>query len=208
MKACSRAKKIFKSFPLDVQKYFLKLDKKLQNQGITFFLGSGRNIYSGGRCAGYFCPTNKILAVAIGGSLESSLSTLFHEYSHYQQHKNKSSVWHNYRIYNGHQRFFNYLSGKRIYNRKQAVMGAIKIEVDCERRAIKLAKSWQKYINLENYCSAANSCILSYHHMLKTGKWYKKSPCDKKIVRYSPNRLLRSYSRVPKRLEAAFDKHL
>lgn len=144
----------------------------------------------------------------MGRDLESVLSTLIHEYSHYQQKNDKNSIWHNYRIYNGHSRFFYYLDGKKIYKPQKAALAAIRLEADCERRAIKLAKKWQKYINLENYAAKANSYILSYHHMLKTGKWLKKSPYDKRIVVHSPSKLLRSYAKIPWRLEMAFDRYL
>jgi hypothetical protein len=208
MKASSRAKKILKSFPRDVQEYFAEIDETLQKQGYTLFLGGGKYLNNNGRCGGYFDDINKVLAVSMNRSLESVLSTLIHEYSHYQQKNDKNSIWHNYRIYNGHSRFFYYLDGKRIYKHKDALMGAIRLEADCERRAIKLAKKWQKYINLESYQSKANAYILSYHHMLKTGKWLKKSPYDRKIIAHSPNRLLRSYAKVPCELEKAFDRYL
>lgn len=208
MKASSLAKKILKTFPEDVQEYFFKIDEKLKKRGVTLFFGSGKSLYKGGKCSGYFCPTSKTLAVAIGRGLEDFLSDFFHEYSHYLQYANKNSIWHNYRIYNGHSRFFGYLDGKKIYKPQKAALAAIRLEADCERRAIKLAKKWQKYINLEAYQAKANAYILSYHHMLKTGKWLKKSPYDRKIIAHSPTKLMRDYRKVPWRLEAAFDRWL
>ena len=208
MKASSRARKILKFFPQDVQEYFAEIDKTLQKQGYTLFLGGGKYLNNGGRCGGYFDDVNKVLAVSMGRDLESVLSTLIHEFSHYQQKIDKSSIWHNYRIYNGHSRFFYYLGGKRIYKHKDAALSAVKLEADCERRAVKLAKRWPKYINMERYCSKANSYILSYHYMLKTGKWLTKSPYDRKIIAHSPDKLLRSYARVPERLSMAFDRWL
>lgn len=209
MKLCSKARKRFKRLPKDVQTFFREIDETLQKDKITLKLGGGFSLYSGGKCGGYFDSVNKVLAVAIGSSnLERILCLLVHEFSHYLQSKDKSSVWHNYKIHNGHSRFFSYLNGQRIYKHRQALSGALEIEADCERRAIKLARRWKKYINLHKYAKQANAYILSYHWMAEKGEWVKKSVYQRKILNRVPSKLLRRYDRVPKLLKEAFDRWL
>lgn len=208
MKFDTKSRKIFNKLPSDIKEFILSMEKRCKKDRVIIKFGGGRCLNNGGRCGGYFDSQKRIIAVAMGRNIEDFLSDLIHEYSHWLQSKDRNSVWYNYKIYNGHTRFFNYLGGQRIYKHKDAVMGAIRLEADCERRAIKLAKKWQKYINLNRYQAYANSYILSYHHMLKTGKWLKKSPYHRKIIAHSPTKLLRSHSKVPKKLEEAFVKYL
>ncbi len=208
MKASSRARKILKSFPQDVQKYFLKIDKKLQKQGYTFFLGGGKSLYNSGKCSGYFCPTSRVLAVSIGGLLEDSISTLTHEYCHYLQYKNKSSIWHSCKIYSGHQRFLNYLSGSKIYKARECTIAALLLELDCEKRAIRALKRWPKYIDINLAKKSATAYILSHWWMLENRKWPTTSIYSKKILCHCPNKFLKSYLNVPEKIAIAFKRHL
>lgn len=206
----SRARKIFQKFPRDVKEYFQEIDKKCQKYSITFKIGGGKSVNSGcGRSGGYFDDASKVLAVAIGCSLESALSILIHEQSHLCQWKNPKSVWKNRKIYNGYTRFFRYLAGQKIYKKETAVQSAIELEKECEKLAIReIKKRWLKYINLENYKKGSNAYLFSYLHMGETGKWPVNTPCDRKILAHCPTELLRSYKRIPVRLKMAFDKYL
>lgn len=210
MVADSKARKILKSFPKDVVEYFVEIDRKCQKYGIKFKLGSGKSLNAGmGRCGGYFDDGQKVLAVAIGSGLYSALSICVHEASHMKQWKSPKSIWKNRKVYNGYNRFYCYLDGKKIYKLKTAVDAAISLELEAERMAVReIKKRWTKYIDLSKYCRQSSSYLFSYRHMAKTGKWPVVSPSDRRITAHCPDRLLRSYKRVPWRLQAAFDRYL
>ena len=210
MKLDSRARKIFKKFPRDVKEYFEKLDQKCQKFKISLILSGGEEVNFGhGRCGGYFDDSNKIMKIAIGGSVQSSLSVSLHEEGHLDQWINKTPAWSNFKIYNGYTRFFKYLNGERIYKVNQAVQAAIAIEKECEKIAIKkIKKKWLKYIDLNCYVTNASAYLFSYLYMAKKRKWPKNTPCTAKIRAHCPNKILRSYKTIPERLEAAFDRYL
>ena len=208
MKASSAARKILSKFPQDVVDYFLKLDKRCEKNRITLLLGSGKALNARGRCGGYFSEQERVLAVAIGGKIGDIISCVLHEECHMSQFLNKKSIWYKKGILTGHCRFFRYLDGDKIYKIKEAAFAAMELEADCERRAIKLAKKWPKYINMDRYIAKANSYILSYHWMLENRRWMKKSPYNRRIIIHSPIKLLRCYEKVPSKLSLAFNKYL
>lgn len=209
MVADSKARKILKSFPKDVAKYFVKIDNKCKKAKITLRLTSGKAIYSNGRCGGYFDEQARVLAVAIGGKLEDVIPTLEHEAVHcFKQYLNKKSIWYKKGIITGHARFFNYLSGSRIYRAKECAAATIKLELDCERRTLRALKKWEKYVNLSLCRRRANAYVMCHYKMLETGKWPKKSPYNRKILAHCSDTLVRSNSKLPWRLKLAFDRYL
>lgn len=208
METCSKAKKILATFPPDIRGYFEKLDRRCQKHGITLLLGSGKALYSDGRCGGYFCNHIKVLAVAIGGEIGDVLNCAIHEEMHLSQALNPRSIWHKKGILTGHSRFFKHLSGERIYKPRQAVLAAISLEADCERRTLRALKKWQKYVNLKLAARKATAYVMAHWWMLETGKWPKKSPYNKKILAHCPDTLVRSNSKPSWRLKMAFDRYL
>lgn len=206
----SKARKILKSFPEDVQKYFRAIDKKCQKHGIKFRIGGGKTVNFGhGRCGGYFHEENKELVVSIGKSLQGALSLMIHETCHLEQALKKTKAWSNRSTMNGHTRFFNYLAGQKIYKLDHAINSVISIELECERMAVKeIKRKWTHIINLDSYVKQSNIYLFSHYFMAKTRKWPKKSMFDKKIMAHSPDKLLRSYKHCPWRLMLAFERYL
>lgn len=211
MTLCSKAQKRFKRLPKRVRDYFFQLDKRCQSYRIKLVLGSGESVnFGGGRCGGYFDDANRVLKVAIGGSVESLLSVAIHESAHMtKQWQNPRSIWQDYKIYNGYNRFFRYISGERIYNKTQAIHSAISLEKECEQFAIKeIKRKWLDYINLEKYIANSNAYLFSYLHMAEKRKWPAKTPCEGKFRAHCPTKLLKSYKKIPERLKLAFDRWL
>lgn len=211
MKLDSRARKILRKFPRDVQEFFKKLDKRCQKHQILFKISGGRALNAGGRCGGYFDSENRTLAVAIGGknSLGNIISLVEHEASHcFGQFLNPRSIWHKKGIISKHSRFAYYLAGERIYQPKECAMASILLELDCERKTLRKLKKWQKYVNLKTATLRANSYLLSHWHMLETRKWPVNTPYDRKILKHCPESLIKNPQDVPEGLRMAFRKYL
>lgn len=210
MKLDSRARKILKKFPRDVQEYFYKLDKKCQKHGITLVLRGGKALNLNGRCGGYFDSANKVLAVAIGvKNIGKILALAEHEATHcFSQFLNPRSIWHKKGIMTKHARFSYYLSGQKIYKPKDCMLATANLELDCERKTLRALKKWQKYVNLESTTKRANSYILSHWHMLETKKWPTNTPYDRKILKHCPSSLIKNVQDVPENLMKAFGKYL
>lgn len=211
MKASSAARKILAKFPKDVRDYFLEIDELCKYHGVTFYLGSGRCVNSGGgRCSGYFDYHNKILAIAVGRSMNSVFQVAVHEFQHFKgQWLNLKSNWHTKRLYKGHSRFFSFLSGAKIYKKDQALMDCINLELECERLAVReIKRRWTKYIDLAEYQRQSSSYLYSYLYMGETGKWPITSCCVRKIAKHAPDSLQKSYEVIPPKLRIAFEKYL
>jgi len=211
MKISSKARKILKKFPEEIRNYFLEVDEKCKQHGVTFFVGAGKQVNScGGRSGGYFDDCRKILAVSIGSSLTSCFQTLLHEVSHFKgQWLNPKSIWYKGRIRHGHSRFFSYLSGQRIYKKHAAIAAALAIELDCERKTVReIKRRWTKYIDLAEYQRQSSAYLYSYLYMGETGKWPVVSCCIRKIAKHAPDSLQKSYKQIPPKLRMAFDKYL
>lgn len=209
MKIYSKGQKILKSFPLEVKKYFEELDLYCKKHGILLYLSHSKEVNAGrARSGGFFDDAGKVLAVAIGGGVESALSTALHEESHLDQKISNFSFWHNPVVVSGFNRFFKHLSGQKVYKLDHAVQCAIALEKECEQRAVqKIKKRWQKYINLDKYKANASAYLYCYLYMAKKGKW-TKTPCTAKIRAHCPNKILRNYSTIPEKLEMAFNRYL
>lgn len=208
MKIDSRARKIFKKFPRDVQEYFWDLDKKCKKHGVLLKIGGGRAFNLGGRCGGYFDDVNKVLAVAIGiKNIGKIIALAEHESTHcFKQWLNPRSIWH--KTKKKHSRFSYYLAGQRIYKPEDCALATLKLELDCERKTLRALKKWQKYINITNATIRANSYLLSHWHMLETGKWPSNTPYDRKILKLCPKSLIKNPKIVSDELMDAFRKYL
>jgi len=83
-------------------------------------------------------------------------------------------------------------------------------ELNCERRTINVIKQFNLHLDINKYCQAANSYILSYNFVKKVRTWdFKGSIYDKEIVDEMPTDLYSlDYSRLPRQYEALFRKVL
>ena len=104
---------------------------------------------------------NPYLAVGTKRATQSWVETLLHEYCHFLQWKEKSKLW------------IKYMKNPSIKN-------TTNLEIDCEKRTIKLIKKLklEAYIDVKKYAQGANSYITFYHIYERTGKWYQKAPFE------------------------------
>jgi hypothetical protein len=85
-----------------------------------------------------------------------------------------------------------WIHGKKLTPKKvqKGFNNAIRLELDCERRSIAKAQTYQIPINTEKYIQQANAYLFSYVYTFHTKKWYK-SPYEKtKIWKNMPTTFL------------------
>jgi hypothetical protein len=96
------------------------------------------------RCSGYFCEETMKLVVA--GKSKDWLGILTHEYAHLTQWQDKSTnIWKTGST--GVTHLDDWLGGKKIRSIKKAIEWSRDLELDNEKRAVKLIKKWNKSEN-------------------------------------------------------------
>jgi len=137
---------------------------------------------------GYFDARreSKDFGVALGNAFTTGLGIFAHEYGHFLQWKDKQSIWYSYP--DNVKLFFDWLNIDDDKITDRIVHGTQMVELDCEKRVIKIIKEFNLPINIKKYCRASNAYIWSYQVIKRTRKWPKKPPyTDKKILQIMPN---------------------
>lgn len=185
----------------------------IEPYGFKLYLGSGSNLNCDEeRVQGYFDDESRILAVATGPNCSSSsvLEVLVHEYCHFEQWRKKVKVWKNSQLISVEK--FKYFFDKNVkWSRsiQKYLDITIDLELDCEKRSIKLIKKLNLPIDVEVYAKKANSYLYFYSFLKERRNWYPlgKAPYKvKKIYDILPSDLKSGYKRIPKNLLNEFRK--
>lgn len=158
----------------------------------------------GVKVGGYFCGTERKLAVATGRDEEQWLGILLHEYSHLTQWAEDATVWRDDARLPGN--FDHWLAGKPCKNIAAILAVRRELEADCERRTVRLAKELEAPIDVAQYARAANSYIHFYNTILETRKWYPegKGPYTRPDVLALCNDTIdKDFSKTPAKLRRA-----
>ena len=84
---------------------------------------------------------------------------------------------------------------------------AIDLELDNERRSVKMMRKWGLSIDTKKYTKAANAYLQFYNWMLQSRKWSKPTNTpytNKRIVAAMPDSFRMDYTKLPKRLEKLY----
>ena len=137
------------------------------------------------RCSGYFDDYNKELAVAM--EHPEGLSTLVHEFAHLTQWVDNCEAWR--KLGDSLNKLHDWLEGKEVKGIKKALARARDLELDNEKRAVKLIKEWNLPIDTKRYTQKANAYVQFYNWMYFTRRW-----CT---VKNSPYRNPKIYGEMP-----------
>ena len=159
------------------------------------------------KCSGYFDDADTkygaILACSMGKP--DGLEILVHEYCHLTQWQDNIKIWKEY-----NKKGFKvdeWLEGTNIRNIKKYIQLAIDLELDNERRTVKMIKKWGLSIDTKKYTKGANAYLQFYNWMLQTRKWSKPNNTpysNKRIVAAMPDSFRMDYNKLPKRLEKLY----
>jgi|LauGreDrversion4_2_1035121.scaffolds.fasta_scaffold42044_4 hypothetical protein len=158
------------------------------------------------RCSGYFDDTDEpILAASMGK--EDGLSILVHEYCHLTQWQDGFHLWK--KAARAIPVIDEWLDGK--YKRPDVLDRAFEIsiglELDNERRSVKMIKKWGLSIDTTDYVKRANAYLQFYNWLRKTRKWSKpgNQPYNnKRLVEAMPETFRMNYSKLPKKFETIY----
>ena len=158
---------------IGVEQFIADLTAATRKHGITLKLAKGKTVRvpPGIQCAGYFDGDH--LVVATGGKPEDWLRILVHESCHMDQCLSNSKFWREATDEN-YEKFDFFLGGTRCRDMIAVMDSIVRVEADCERRAIKKIIKYKLPIDVESYAQGANAYLLSHKAILLYQRWYKR----------------------------------
>lgn len=161
---------------------------------------------SGGiKCGGYFDEVNKVLAVAMGH--KDSMSLFVHEYCHVTQWIEGIEIWNKCSNEYSHDKMDRWLNGEYIEDINHHIDNCKYLELDNEKRAVKLIKKFDLEIDVDDYIRKSNAYIQFYNYLKLSRKWSmpKNSPyMNERIKANCPKTFSMDYSKISKKLEKIF----
>jgi len=119
------------------------------------------------RCAGY-CEPDDLKELIVAKNDQNWLMTLVHEYGHLTQWIDQCKEWQDsYEIDN----LDDWLNGKDVPNAERVLAVTRDLELDNEKRSVKLIKKWNLPIDTKIYTQKANAYICFYNYLYYTRRW-------------------------------------
>lgn len=194
------------------------IKRKAEENGVKLILQDTKTVpYAVGDfpVSGYFVDYGKpTLAVATGKPLKDWVMVLAHEGSHMEQWIEKSPYWNNSFI-NGREavEYIDEWCGGKEFTKEELddiCKRSLEIELDCERRTIEKAISYNLPVIIEEEIQKANSYILFYTFIKQVRKWNKpgKAPYQiKEVWSKMPSTFEMNYFIVPEEIAELYKKY-
>lgn len=157
------------------------------------------------RCSGYFDEEAKELVVA--GNHPEYLSILVHEFAHLTQWVDNCEPWR--KLGDSLEKIHDWLGGKEVKGIKRALAKARNLELDNEKRSVKIIKEWNLPIDIKLYTQKANAYVQFYNWMYYTRRWctVKNSPYrNKKIYTNMPTIFKMNYEEMSEKYRKLFEE--
>lgn len=156
-------------------------------------------------CSGYF--DGYTLAVSMNSP--DFLSTLVHEYSHLTQWRDKLPLWNECDINKSHSKVEKWLAGENIYVIEKHLALCRDLELDNEKRSVKVIKQFNLEIDIDLYIKKANAYVQFYNYMLHSRKWCTptNSPyLNQRLLDVMPNTFSMNYKTISKKVFKIFEE--
>lgn len=191
-----KAKDFIKYVKSECKKHGIKCDLRR-----TKYVKLSGNI----KCSGYFDEDEPALVCSM--NRPDSLEILAHEFGHFTQWKEGIDIWKKSMI--SMPLVDEWLEGKDIVNIKKHLGVCRDLELDNEKRSVKIIKQFGLDIDIDRYIKKANAYVFFYNRLLATRKWAtpKNSPySNQRIIEKMPRYFIKDYSVLPKRIEKVFEQ--
>jgi hypothetical protein len=185
---------------------FIKFVKKeCKYYGVKCSLRKSYSVrYQGQNCSGCFDSENKVLVSAM--NRPDYLNILAHEYCHLTQWADKCEPWMRTVELKSYEAWDKHLVGENV-NMDIHFDAMRDLELDNEKRTVRLIKKMGLPIDTDLYTKKANAYVMLYNYMKVTGRWptAKNSPYNNRnILAAMPNRFSLDYTKLPKRMEKIY----
>lgn len=203
---------------MSVQKFIAHVKAEAAKANIKVVLADSSYIIADHqiRVAGYFDEGSDLLAVAIGKPRKEWLPILAHEFSHLRQCQSQCSIWTNSTTPSGSDTtdlLFAWIRKKVKLTDKELdayTKASRMVELDCERRTVKLLEEFKLPVDIPTYIQSANAYVYFYNYVRLRRRWSKtgKAPYTiPEVYTHMPKTLYNHYERLPKKYIELYDKY-
>lgn len=168
------------------------------------------------RVAGYFDEENSLLATATGKPTKEWVPILAHEFSHLRQWQAQCQAWINSTTPSGADTtdlLFAWVRGKIELTGKtldKYTKASRTLELDCERRTVKLIEQFDLPVDIPTYIQSANAYVYFYNYVKLRRRWNKTGKASytiPQIISEMPKTLYNHYDRLPKKYIKLYDEY-
>lgn len=158
------------------------------------------------KCSGYFEErVDDVPRLVSSLNRKDWVEILAHEFSHMRQWQEKMPLWVD--SSESFELMDKWLAGGLVYDIKKHLGVVRDLELDCEKRAVKLIKEWNLNVDIENYIRKANAYVHFYNYIYKTRKWSdpNNSPYgNPNVISVMSPTFRMNYKKMSKKVEKAF----
>jgi hypothetical protein len=137
------------------------------------------------RCSGYFDEENLVVAM----NRPDAIQILVHEYCHLTQWVEQCDLWVASVKNESHDKLYRWLAGEEVKGIEKAISICRDLELDNEKRAVKVIKRFNLPVDIDIYIKKANAYVQYYNYILLSRKW-----CNPKNTPYKNERLVEAMS--------------
>lgn len=155
------------------------------------------------RCSGYFDEENLVVAM----NRPDAIQILVHEYGHLTQWAEQCDVWIQCGKNESHDKLYRWLNGEKVRNIQKAIALCRDLELDNERRSVKLIKKFNLNVDIDLYIKKANAYVQFYNYLMVSRKWCKpnNSPYkNRRLLRVMPAKFNMDYKKLSKKVLRIF----
>ena len=158
---------------------------------------------SNDKCSGYFDEENLVVAM----NRPDALQILVHEYGHLTQWVEQCDLWVASIKNNSHDKLYRWLAGENVRGIEKAIAICRDLELDNEKRSVKIIKKFNLPIDTNTYIKTANAYVQFYNYLLISRKWCKpnNSPYkNKHLLEAMSSKFNMNYNRLTNKLLKIF----
>ncbi len=190
----------------EASKQFIEFVKsECKKYGVVLSLRNTRYVKAGEKikASGYFDESVPTLVCAIKKS--DFLPILVHEYAHLTQWVDQIPIWK--KSYKSLIKVNEWLCGKEVRSIKDHLAVCRDLELDNEKRSVKIIKKHRLPIDVKDYTRRANAYVQFYNYLAISRKWSdsKNTPYTNRVlIEAMPCRFNMDYTTLPKKIEKIF----
>lgn len=187
---------------------FIKYVKQeCKKHGIKCVLKNTKTVQLDGssRCSGYFDEESLVVAM----NRPDALQILVHEYCHLTQWVQQCDIWVLSTKHQSHDKLYRWLAGEEIKDIEKAIEICRDLELDNEKRSVKIIKRFNLNIDIDLYIKKANAYIQFYNYLLISRRWCnpKNTPYkNERLVEVMSNKFNMNYNKLSKKLLKIFEE--
>jgi hypothetical protein len=155
------------------------------------------------KCSGWF--DEEVPELVCSMNRPDWIEILAHEFSHLTQWVEQIDLWKKCMV--SMPKVDDWLSGEPVRNIAKYLADSRDLELDNEKRAVKVIKRFNLNVDIDRYIRKANAYVIFYNRMKSTRQWAKpgRSPyTNERLIAAMPNTFRMDYTKIPKRIEKIF----